>query len=226
MPLAKDATEAVRTQFLKCLQAIPTQEVIENIENISRYLRLALTHLAIAIRSSAADAMLYVLKVGTEDFVSCHGGWIQTLKCLVTVLGWNQSKSADGWTSYKMSQSPADIKTVPKYLHLLTMVLEIGLGEPNHSSPEHPKNWLASNLRDRHMIPRWSNPYGYLDLLGPTGSEDEQGFEDFEERRNIFNKRFRSIVENGLAHARMEGGEIGRAAVKADNAMTKHPARI
>ena len=218
LPLAHDASEGIRGQVLRFLQALPPQDLVENIEDIARYLRLGLTHLAISIRSSAADALGHVLTVGGEDFVSCRGGWIQTLKCLVAVLGWTESKSKDGWTTKPISKASLDAKVTAKYLRLLIAMMEVGL-KPPKASLAPTKSWFPFHQVDRHMIPRWSNPYGDLNLFGHTGGEDEQGYEDFEERQEIFDKRFRSTVIKGLGNARLEGGDIGRAAVKAVEVM-------
>ena len=215
LPLAQDANDGIRGQVLKFLQALPPQDLIDNIEDISRYLRLAMTHLASSIRSTAVDALQYVVAVGGEDLVSCRGSWIQTLKCLIAVLGWTESNSKDGWTSTNISKASSDVKLMAKYLRLLTSVMDTGLAAPK-APPEPPRSHFPFHQVDRHIIPRWSNPYGSLNLFGLTGNEDEQVYEDFEERQEMFDKCFRSAIAKGLGNARLEGGDIGRAAVKAD----------
>ena len=216
--LAQDANEGVRAQVLKFLQALPPQDVRENIETISRYLRLALTHLAVTIRSSAVDALGFILEIAGDELVSCLWGWVETLKCLIAVLGWDESKTGDGWTSHN-PKTTNDSRVMGKYLRLLTTVLQAGLSRPS-KDPEPAEIWFPGYQMDRYMIPQGSNPYGYLNLFGPATSEDEQGHDTHQERQNVFNQRFRPIVERGLVNARTEGGDVGRAAVKAHDAMS------
>ena len=220
MPLAQDISEGVRVQLLRFLQALPQRDVVEEIEDILRYLRLAMTHLSITIRSSAVDTIEYVFTIGHEECVSCRGGWAGTLKCLLTIFGWNERKSRDGWTMHQSSKTTIDSKFMAKCLHLLATVMHAGLMRPKRA-PEHPQSWFPGYQTDRYMIPLSSNPYGYLGLFGPPTNEDEQEYGQYEDRKEVFREQFQPLIGKRLAIARSEGGDIGRAAFKAYDIMTR-----
>ena len=225
MPLAQDISEGVRAQLLRFLQALPRRDVVEEIEDILRYLRLALTHLSITIRSSAVDIIEYVFTIGDEECVSCRGGWVGTLKCLLTIFGWNERKSRDGWTMHQSSKTTIDSKIMAKYLHLLATVMHAGLMRPERA-PEHPQPWFPNYQVDRYMISQSSDPYGYLGLFGPPTNEDEQEYGQYEDRQEVFREKFLPLVRRGLEIARSEGGDIGRAAFKAYNVMNRGMADV
>ena len=220
MPLAQDISEGVRAQLLRFLQALPQKDIVEEMEDILRHLRLALTHISISIRSSAVDTIEYVLTIGHEECVSCRGGWVGTLKCLLTIFGWNERKSRDGWTMQQSSRTTIDSKIMAKCLHLLATVMHAGLMR-HKRAPEHPQSWFLGCQMDFYMIPRSSDPYGYLGLFGPPTNEDEQEYAQYEDRQEVFRERFQPLIRKGLAIAQSEGGDVGRAAFKAYNVMTR-----
>lgn len=74
------------------------------------------------------------------------------------------------------------------------------------------QKWFPLTHMHFHRISRKSNPYAYLNLFGPPPDEDGASYEGYDERREVYVRRFQAAVERGLEWARKEQGEVGRAA--------------
>ncbi|KAI5310019.1 rRNA processing protein, partial [Ascosphaera atra] len=217
LPLILDASKGVRTQLLKLFQVLPKEELVGTAAQILPYVRAGLTHLAADIRVSSIDILSWLLSVLGEEVVSCSGGWIKTLNCFLSVLGWHTEESTK-WSASRTSFGKAgtDGKPVAKALAALAEFLRVGIvpEEPEENEEEQrPLGWRYWPLRDYefHMMPTRPNPYGYLNLFGPPRDEEDAPYETIDDRLRVFNENFRTPIERGLDAARREGGEAGRA---------------
>ncbi|KAL8829663.1 MAG: hypothetical protein Q9191_001892 [Dirinaria sp. TL-2023a] len=216
LPLTLDGNNGVRVQLLKLLRSLPVEDVKDHMESLSLYIRAGLTHLAADIRTSALEVLGWALEADSEQVVSCPGGWVKTLKILLTTLAWTDDATLAGWTSSRaiIGRTSSGDKSVARALSMLAMFLRAGL-----EMPKEPENTTGVQVtfplwhRECHMLPRRSNAYVYLDLFGKSKDREEEAYEDREERQRVFAAIFQSKVWRGAAAARKEGGEIGRAAV-------------
>lgn len=213
LPLTLDGSNGVRAQLLKLLRSLPPDDTKDQMEKLSLYIRAGLTHLAADIRTSTIELLEWALEIGGEELVSCPGGWVKTLKTLLTALAWTDDVTLAGWTSSRaiIGRAGSGDKSLAKALTVLALFLRAGLEPPPAADIRSKPNFFPLWHVDAHMIPKKSNPYGYLNLFGPPRDEESQGYEDREERQIVFAKIFQDRVGKGAAAARKEGGEIGRA---------------
>ena len=215
LPLTLDGNNGVRAQLLKLFRTIPVEDVRDHMESLSLYIRAGLTHLAADIRTSALEVLEWVLETGSEQLVSSPGGWIKTLKTLLTTLGWTDEATLAGWTSSRaiIGRATTGDKSLARALNILALFLRAGL-----KIPLEPEKAAAKRVTfplwytDCHLLPNRRNAYGYLNLFGAYKDKEEEAYEDEEERRRVFGDSFQNRVRMGAAAARKEGGEIGRAA--------------
>ena len=170
----------------------------------------------------------WAIETCPDELVSCAGGWVKTLKCLLTVLHWRAASiphgkgvttGADGWSSL---QTPTTLATrgsegkVPiKTLNVLASFLSAGLREGHDADAGAPflGKWPfpLRNVK-AHMLPTRSYAFAHLNLFGPPRDEESEMYVEREERQRVFQKRFYATVSNGVEAAQKEGGELGRAA--------------
>lgn len=131
-------------------------------EKLSLYIRAGLTHLAAEIRVSTLETMEWALEIGGEELVSCPGGWVKTLKTILTTLAWSDDATLVGWTSGRavIGRAGSGDKTLSKALNVLALFLRAGLVAPAASETEMRPNFFPLWHVDAHMIPKKSNPYG------------------------------------------------------------------
>lgn len=215
LPLTLDSSNGVRTQLLKLLRALPVEDIKGHMDSVSLYIRAALTHLAADIRKSALETLDWALEVGSEQLVSCPGGWAKNLKTLLTALAWTDDATLGSWTSGRavIGRSVLGNKGVAKTLNVLAAFLTAGLGTHfERDGDTIAKTWPLWHAQS-YLLPTNSNPYRYLNLFGELDNDPEgQGYEGREERQNIFAELFEKKVMIGATAARKEGGEVGRAA--------------
>lgn len=213
LPLTLDGSNGVRAQLLRLLRSLPPDDTKDQMEKLSLYIRAGLTHLAADIRTSTIELLEWALEIGGEELVSCPGGWVKTLKTLLTALAWTDDATLAGWTSSRaiIGRAGSGDKSLAKALNVLALFLRAGLEWPQAADIKSKPNFFPLRHVDAHMIPKKSNPYGYLNLFGPPRDEESQGYEDREERQMIFANMFQDRVGKGAAAARKEGGEVGRA---------------
>lgn len=214
-PLLLDASSGVRTQVLKFLRNLSASEVQENAASLLPYIRAGMTHLAADIRSSIVDVLIWLVDVAGAELVACSGGWVKTLNCFMSLLGWHTEESAK-WSGNRSTMGSAGRPTV-KALTALAMFLRAGLrGESEdhdaHEAGDDSGYGICHPSIQQHMIPTTSAPYAYLNLFGQPRDAEGEMYETREDRLKIFVERYRTLIERGVDNVRKEGGDIGRAA--------------
>ncbi|GLB03401.1 rRNA processing protein [Aspergillus tubingensis] len=219
-PLILDASTTVRTQLLKLLRTLPPSDVEDHVASLMPYVRAGMTHLAADIRVTAVDVLSWLVEIAGEAVVSCAGGWIKTLNCFLSVLGWHTEESSK-WSSNRAAFGKAGAKGKPmvKVLGVLAEFLEAGIGEDGDDGEMEVDGEGESGTgrgfpivqTDVHMVPKSAQPYVYLNLFGAPRDEEGEMYETREERFRVFKGRFLDPVERGLESARQDGGEVGRA---------------
>lgn len=214
-PLLLDASSGVRTQVLKFLRSLSPLEVQENAASLLPYIRAGMTHLAADIRSSTVDVLIWLVDVAGTEIVACSGGWVKTLNCFMSLLGWHTAESAK-WSANRSTMGSAGRPTV-KALTALAMFLRAGLrGEDEdqeiHKEGEDSDYGICHPSIQQHMIPTTSASYAYLNLFGQPRDVEGEMYETREDRLKIFVERYRALIERGVDNVRKEGGDIGRAA--------------
>ncbi|KAL5341517.1 Rix1 complex component [Aspergillus crustosus] len=232
LPLILDANSAVRSNLLKLFKTFPEHDVRDHVAQLLPYVRAGMTHLAADVRSGAVEILSWLVGVAGEEVVSCAGGWVKTLNCFLSVLGWH-IEGASKWTSTaptsKASFGKAGSKGKPqvRVLTVLAEFIDAGLGEPQpeeigdmdldslNGEDSGSRSGLGSSfpiLQTRaQMIPLTAAPYLYLNLFGAPRDEEGEMYETREDRWRVFEGRFLGAVEKGVEGARSEGGEVGRA---------------
>lgn len=172
-----------------------------------------MTHLAAEIRVDALAILEWLLEVAKDDVVTCPGGWVKTLKTFMSMMGWAVSSSSSKWTSASKVSFGKAGKAFPRQLLVLAQFLRAGLVE-SETQPTVSTNSALFPLCDveRHMIPQRSNAFAHLNLFGSSRDEEGDMYIDREDRQRVFQKRFQSAIEIGVANAKKEAGEAGRSA--------------
>lgn len=183
-----------------------------------------MTHLAADIRVSAVDILSWLVEVAGSEVVSCAGGWIKTMNCFLSVLGWHTEESAK-WSSSRASfgKSGSQGRPMIRVLLALSEFLNAGIGKLDtdvemeaEEGADGVSNWdFPLYQTAQHMIPQSAAPYAYLNLFGQPRDEEGEMYETREDRFRVFSSRFQGAVERGLENARKEGGEAGRASSSA-----------
>ena len=171
-----------------------------------------MTHLAVEIRIDALAVLEWLLEVAKEDAITCPGGWFKTLKSFMSMMGWATIKDSSKWTSASQASFGKGGKEFARQLLVFAQFLKAGLAK---------ENVVAENFDRRkmfplwdvhlHMIPRVSNPFVYLNLFGIPRDEEGEMYLDREARQRVFRARFQDAVETGIANAKKQAGEVGRA---------------
>lgn len=234
-PLTLDESNGVRAQLLRLFRGLPPQDIEPHIGQLLLYIRAGLTHLAADIRSSATDLLLWALESCENEVVSCAGGWMKTLKHLLTVLHWYPVPSSNGsngtdrtagsWTSSRaptLGYTSSEGKLPVKTLNALAAFLRTGLVPPSAQEDIQPSKWpFPLRHVECHLVPKRSNAFAHLNLFGSPRDEEGEMYAEREERQRIFQRRFRATVESGLQAAKREGGEVGRAAAGVGKALVE-----
>ncbi|EED15344.1 rRNA processing protein Ipi1, putative [Talaromyces stipitatus ATCC 10500] len=223
VPLLLDASNSVRAQLLKFLKTLPTGDIEAHAAQLLPYIRAGMTHLAADIRSSAVEVLGWLVETAGGEVVSCPGGWIKTLNCFLSLLGWHTEESAK-WSSNRSSFGKAGSEGRPmvKALHALAEFLRAGISSDDgeaiigneHLPADHDTGveFFPVDLTVRqNMIPDRSAPYAYLNLFGQPRDAEGEMYESREDRLRVFGDMFRKAIERGVENARKEGGEVGRA---------------
>lgn len=220
LPLILDAASSVRTQLLKLLRTLPQGDVQDHVAQLLPYVRAGMTHLAADIRGSSVEILSWMVEAAGEATVSCAGGWIKTLNCFLSVLGWHTEESSQ-WSSSRASfgKSGSQGKPMVKTLGALAEFLDAGIGRPSDGidgemsdDAEESSEWPFPLCQtSQHMISDSSTPFAYLNLSGKPRDEEGEMYETREDRYRVFSTRFQQAMERGLKSAREEGGELGRA---------------
>lgn len=220
LPLILDGSASVRTQLLRFLRLLPASDIGDRAETVLLYVRAGMTHLASEIRNDGLSVLEWLLEIAGEYVVSCPGGWVKTLKCFMSMMGWATSKKSSKWTSESKASFGRAGKEFSRQLNLLSRFLKAGLVEPEDDKLEEGKPLSGTGRQpvfpltdvNLHIIPRRSNAYTHLNLFGTPRDEDGEIYSDRESRQRVFAKLFQATVENGVDMVRKEGGDAGRAA--------------
>lgn len=219
LPLILDASNNVRTQLLKLLRTLPRNDVEDHVGQLLPYVRAGMTHLAADIRVSAVEILSWMVEAAGGQVVACAGGWIKTLNCFLSVLGWHTEESSR-WSSNRASfgKSGSQGRPMVKVLGTLAEFLEAGIGQPAALSDDisaegdRVSSWPFPLCQTaQHMLTESSTPYTYLNLYGQPRDEEGEMYETREDRYRVFSSRFLPAIERGIKSAREEGGELGRA---------------
>ncbi|KAJ6113244.1 Pre-rRNA-processing protein ipi1 [Penicillium sp. IBT 18751x] len=217
LPLILDSSNNVRTQLLKFLRTLPHHDVQDHVGQLLPYVRAGMTHLAADIRVSAVEILSWMVEAAGENVVASAGGWVKTMNCFLSVLGWHTEESSR-WSSNRASFGKSGSKGKPmiKVLGALAEFLDAGIGPPSGSSdssdPELSSTWAFPLCQTaHHMSTESTAPYAYLNLFGQPRDEEGEMYETREDRYRVFQNRFLSALDRGLKSAREEGGELGRA---------------
>ena len=215
LPLLLDGSNSVRSQLLKLLRSLPSNDVEDHVGQLLLYIRAGMTHLAADIRSSSMDVLAWVLAIAGPELVSCAGGWVKMLKCFLAMLGWPNEATAAAWSSSKASfgKGGSEGKVLVKNLNTLASFLRVGL-VPIHDTRNAVmvSRFPLWHVQHQLLPTRRSNCYAHLNLFGPPRDEESEVYEDREARQRIFHMRFQQAIERALEAAKREGGEVGRAA--------------
>jgi len=215
LPLILDANNNVRIQLLKLLRTLPRNDIEDHVGQLLPYVRAGMTHLAADIRLSAVEILSWMLEAAGENVVSSAGGWVKTMNCFLSILGWHTEESSR-WSSNRASfgKSGSQGKPMVKVLGALADFLEAGIGQPDgfQDSDQDELAWPFPLYHTaHHMITESSAPYAYLNLFGQPRDEEGEMYETREDRYRVFSNRFLPAIDRGLKSAREEGGELGRA---------------
>jgi pre-rRNA-processing protein IPI1 len=214
-PLILDGSNAVRAQLLKLLEALPREEVADDVEGLLLYVRAGMTHLAPDIRNTSMDILHWAIGGFGAEVVTCPGGWVKTIKCFLVILGWseggtNASRAASRVSFGRLGSSG---KNLAKVLDVFGEFLQAGLLANSHNPLGETRHsrfplWYP----EQHMLSVLPNDFAHLNLFGLSRDEDGAMYEDREQRQAIYHTRFGGMVERGVEAAKAEGGEVGRAA--------------
>lgn len=171
-----------------------------------------MTHLAADIRTDALAVLEWLLEVAQEDIITCPGGWVKTLNCFMSMMGWAVSNGSTKWTSASKVSFGKAGKSLPRQLLVLAQFLRAGLVESEVEVLSTCSGMFPLWDVGRHMIPTRSNVFAHLNLFGSSRDEEGEMYIDREDRQRVFHRRFQAAVETGIINAKKEAGEAGRAA--------------
>ncbi|KAK2800542.1 rRNA processing protein [Emmonsiellopsis sp. PD_5] len=219
LSLILDASNGVRTQLIKLLKSLPAADMEGHVSLLLPYVRAGMTHLAADIRLSSIEIVSWLVATAGREVVSSAGGWIKTINCFLSILGWHTDESAK-WSSNRASfgKSGSDGKPMVRTMQTFTEFLRSGIGADEDKSgldedeELNGKEWYFPLIHtSQHVLPTRSAPFAYLNLFGKPKNEEGEMYETREDRFRVFAERFLPAVERGIAGAKQEGGEIGRA---------------
>lgn len=213
LPLISDSSTPVRSQLLKLVKVLPPEQVRHDVEAAAMFIRLGMANLSADISNDALGFMEWLLDAAGEDFVSCPGGWVKTLKTFAAMLGWLTSTGKDGWSSGGRGDSARGKASLnqSKTIDCLTNFLRVGFASEQEPVEEDEGKWDYL-----HRIPRDPNAFAYLNLTGLRRDEDGEMYADRESRQRVFHKRFLGPFEKGIEAVKKEGGTAGRAVSNLD----------
>lgn len=139
------------------------------------YIRAGMTHLAAEVRVSSVEVLGWLVSIAGEEVVGVAGGWVKTLNCFLSVLGWHvaakskwtslatststsASVSGNGTgssTSGKASYGKAGTKGRPqvRFLTILADFLDAGIGSSNSQSMDTTADSASESENQYHTFP-------------------------------------------------------------------------
>ncbi|RDW72654.1 IPI1/TEX10 family protein [Aspergillus mulundensis] len=113
LPLILDSNAAVRANLLKLFRALPQADVADHVATLMPYIRAGMTHLAAEVRVSSVEVLGWLVSVVGEEVAGVAGGWVKTLNCFLSVLGWHVAAKSK-WTSLATTGSSGSVTPAPK----------------------------------------------------------------------------------------------------------------
>jgi pre-rRNA-processing protein IPI1 len=226
LPLILDGNNGVRAQLLKFFRSLPHEEVEDHVTQLMPYIRAGMTHLAADIRVSSVEILSWLLQAAGNEVVSCAGGWIKTMNCFLSLLGWHSEESTK-WSSSRASfgKAGSEGKPMVKALQTFAAFLRAGIGnleedamdsEDEGNAATTTRTWVFPLCQtSQHMLPSKSSPFAHLSLFGAPRNDDGEMYESREARYRVFSQKFQGPVARGIDAARKEGGDLGRASTVA-----------
>lgn len=222
-PLILDGSKSVRENLIKLLRCLPAGEVASHIDQLLLYVRAGMTHLAAGIRASSLDVLELLLQIGDEELVSCAGGWLKTLNCFMSLLGWQNAEKQGKWSSHRPAAGRPGSETKPlvRQLSLLAVFLEAGFRQEHEGNRSQNEAAQLFPLAGREPIALYtrSNPFRNLNLFGAPRDAESNMYDDAEARKRSFEEQALTTVARGMSEAKKEGGEVGRAAAGLEKAL-------
>ncbi|EKG13748.1 Mg2+ transporter protein CorA-like/Zinc transport protein ZntB [Macrophomina phaseolina MS6] len=234
LSLIYDTSTGVRQQLLKLLQSLPPADVRPHVEELLRRTRAGMTSLSTDICTTSFDVLDWLLQTHPLETVSCAGGWVHTLKCFMSVLGWKDPRAAAGtqkWTTSSAAATTSSHSNAEKLKKLrhhqlvsLAAFIRAGVSEDAEAAERArrelqsaARRWFPLHQAHFHMLPNQSpNGFAHLNLFGAPKDEDGQMYTDRQGRQQVFARLIQAAVVAGLQNAKKEGGQIGRAAAEVE----------
>ncbi|KAK8193455.1 pre-rRNA-processing protein ipi1 [Phyllosticta capitalensis] len=225
--LIYDNSKAVREQLLRLFEVLPPNDIRPYVEDLVRRIRAGMTSLSMDIRLSSLDVLDWLLQTHPHETISCKGGWIHTLKCFNSILGFREPVSSSApqkWSTAAstVGASHSDSEKLKKLrTHQLTSLasfLKTGIvedpKEKNRAKEEADrlKRICFPLHQAHHHLYTPPTAFDHLNLFGPPPDEDNRMYTDRHGRQRALAKLVRPALENGLKTAKKEGGMVGRAA--------------
>lgn len=229
-PLVLDGSSQVRQQLLKLLRSLPTDQ-LGSFDQLILYSRAGMAHLSTDIRMSSLDVLDWLLGTSADAVVSSAGGWVKSLRTFQNLLSWQDRSSSNrtaangNWSTSKATSNLGSNKLVVHQLTTLSHLLTVGLTRPDLEKERQEAARRAAALfplwhTDAHMLPKKSNPFGYLNLFGAQRDAEGEVYEDAEERSEVFVELgFKKAFTQGVKDTKKESGEVGRAAAQVEKAL-------
>ena len=229
-PLILDGSLQVRQQLLKLLRCLPANH-LGSLDQLLLYTRAGMAHLSTDIRMSSLDVLEWLLDTNADAVVSSAGGWVKTLRTFQNLLSWhggpssNQAATNGKWSNSKPATVLGSNKLLVRQLATLSHFLNAGITKPSLAAESAKAARRAAELfplwhTDAHMLPKKSNPFGYLNLFGAPRDVESEVYEAPDERAEVFGELgLDESFRQGVKEAKKEAGEVGRAAALVDKAL-------
>jgi pre-rRNA-processing protein IPI1 len=218
--LVLDGSNSVRQQMLKLVQSLPKTDIASHTDSLLLHTRAGMTHLSTDIRTFALEVLEWLLGVASDEVVSCAGGWVKTLKCFLSLLGW-QAEVGSKWSAMRTyGRGAADAKVQVKQMNTLAAFLRAGLIQPTETAAGGADSgYFPLWQTEHHVISERSNAFAHLNLFGSTRDEEAEMYEDREDRQRVFHELAEGAIGAGIEQSTKGGGELGRAGAHLRKAM-------
>lgn len=197
--------------MLKLVQSLPKADIASHTDTLLLHTRAGMTHLSTDIRTFSLDMLEWLLSVAGDEVVSCAGGWVKTLKCFLSLLGW-QAQVGSKWSATKsFGKAAGDSKVQVKQMTTLATFLRAGLLQPKEVATAGGGGSFPLWQVEHHVLSERSNAFAHLNLFGAARDEEAEMYEDREDRQRVFHDLAEAAIAAGLEQATKGGGELGRA---------------
>lgn len=208
-------SSSLRAQLIKLFRQIPAEDVQDQVELFTIYVRAGMTSLSLDIRTDAFEILRWLLETAGSEVVACPGGWTKILKCFVAVFAWDKrSNNAFQFTrATTIGHAASGDKSMARFLQIFGQFLDHGVGTPKAPDQSILQSVFPLWNTNQHLLPRRSNCFAYLNLFGPSYDEESDICEDRPDRQRVL-ESYKQTLDHGLTSAQKQGGELGRVAVQ------------